>query len=96
MYAVTVTFRLHPGRMEEFLKPMLTNARASLRDEPGCRRFDVLTDPGRPDEVFLYEIYDNAAAFDAHRATPHYAAFEPAVAGMVADKIVALYGEVRT
>lgn len=50
------------------------NARAS-RHEPGCRRFDVCTDPAAADRVTLYEIYDDDAAFEAHTRTPHYLEF---------------------
>ena len=73
--------------MPEFLPALLENARASL-EEPACHRFDVWSDPARPDEVYLYEIYDDVAGFDAHRATPHYAAFDAVAAEMVAGKSV--------
>ena len=71
-----------------------TNAAASVRDEPGCHRFDVATDPAHPDEVFLYEIYDDAAAFDAHRQTPHYAVFDEAISDLVAGKEVRTFARV--
>ena len=91
MYAVTVTIDLHPGSLEAFLPHMLTNARASVRDEPGCHVFDVWTDPDRPDTVWLYEVYDDRAAFEAHMATPHFAAMERAAGGMIAAKAVATW-----
>lgn len=87
-YALTVLFRLKPGMMDEFLPLMLTNSAASLANEPGCHRFDVLTDPSRPDDVYLYEIYADPAAFEAHTQTPHFHAFNAASEGMVADKTV--------
>ena len=43
------------------------------RDEPGCRRFDVVEPPGEADRILLYEIYDDRAAFEAHLKTPHFA-----------------------
>ena len=95
-YAVCVTFRLHEGSAEAFRPLMLENARTSLAVEPGCQRFDVLTDPGRPGEVFLYELYDDRAAFDAHLASAHFRAFDAQVAGMVAEKRVDLWSEVAS
>ena len=95
MFAVTVTFRIRPGQMEAFRPLMLANAATSLAEEEGCRVFDVCTDPDRPDEVFLYELYDDAEAFAAHLRAPHFLAFDAAVATMVADKQVATYGEVQ-
>lgn len=86
MFAVTVTFTIHDGKMDAFLPLILKNARASVSDEPGCRQFDVCTDPSRPGQVFLYELYDDEAAFEMHQTMPHYLATGPAVAGLVADK----------
>ena len=47
----------------EFRRLVLENAAASLRDEPGCRQFDVLTPEAGPgDRIALSESYDDAAA----------------------------------
>ncbi|NDW46775.1 antibiotic biosynthesis monooxygenase [Ruegeria sp. PrR005] len=91
MFAVTVTFRIHLERMAAFLPLMIENARASRTLEPGCRQFDICRDGG---EIFLYEIYDDRRAFDAHLVSAHYMAFDAAVAGMVAEKTVRFYEEV--
>lgn len=91
MFAVTVTFRIHLERMDAFLPLMIENARASRTLEPGCRQFDICRDGS---EIFLYEIYDDRRAFDAHLASAHYRAFDAAVAGMVAEKTVRFYEEV--
>lgn len=86
---ILVEFELHPGKEPEFRRLVLENAAASLRDEPGCSLFDVLTPEGGPgDRIVLYEIYDDAAAFDAHLATPHFAEFNAASAPLVARKTV--------
>lgn len=95
MFAVVVTFRIKPDRMEAFLPLMYANAATSLGVEPGCHQFDVCTDPDRPDEVFLYELYDDKAAFDAHLASPHFKAFDAAVAEMLAAKDVRTFEDVR-
>jgi len=90
MYVVTVDFRIKPERLAEFMPLMLENARASRETEPGCRQFDVCVDPKEKTSVFLYEIYDNRAAFDAHLATAHFKRFDVAVGDMVAAKVVRL------
>ncbi len=61
-----------------------------MRDEPGCRQFDVVTPDGGADRVVLYEIYDDAAAFEAHKRTPHFAAFDRDSAPLVSSKAVTL------
>ena len=91
MYVVTVDFTVHTQHVEAFRARMLENARASLAQEAGCRQFDVCVDPAAPATVFLYEIYVDRAAFDAHLAAPHYVAFAAAVASWVAAKVVRTY-----
>src|SRR3954454_22116594 len=86
---ILVEFELHPGSEPEFRRLVMENAAASLRDEPGCSRFDVLTPEGGPGAgIVLYEIYDDAAAFDAHLATLHFTRFNEATAPLVARKTV--------
>lgn len=88
MFAACVTFKLNPGCADTFLPLMQNNARISLKNEPGCHQFDVLTDANKPDKVFLYELYANKAAFDTHLASLHFQAFDAAVSAMIADKDV--------
>lgn len=94
MFAVTVQFRLRPGTEQTFLPLMRENAARSLHDEDGCHQFDVATDPERPGDVFLYELYTDAQAFRLHLQSAHFTAFDAAVADMVADKQVRTYAEV--
>ena len=74
-FVVLAEFQVKPGRLAEFLALAREDASHSLRDEPGCRRFDVTLLEGGEDRVLFYEIYDDRAAFDAHLATPHLARF---------------------
>ncbi|WP_299686246.1 putative quinol monooxygenase [uncultured Tateyamaria sp.] len=93
-YVVTVTFRIVPGQMQAFLPLMRNNALASVRDEPGCLQFDVCTDGDQPDTVFLYEIYTDRAAFDAHLKTPHFKALDAATPQMVVGKTLVTFDQV--
>ncbi len=90
MYVVTVSFVVKPVHLQDFMQALLANARTSLSVEPGCRQFDVCVDPRNRCCVFLYEVYDDAAAFQAHLAAPHYAAFAHSSAGWVESKTVQL------
>ena len=90
MYVVVVDFKIKAEHLAQFMPLMLENARASRETEPGCRRFDVCVDPKEKTIVFLYELYDDRAAFDAHLATAHFKRFDPAVAPMLASKAVRL------
>ncbi|WP_298261777.1 putative quinol monooxygenase [uncultured Litoreibacter sp.] len=95
MFAVTVTFQVDPSQITPFKAAMRINAQSTLTQEEGCRQFDVCTTPERPSEVFLYEIYDNEAAFKSHMTTSHFEAFGQATKGMVISKDVKLFSEVQ-
>ena len=38
--------------------------------------------------MFLYEVYDDRAAFEAHLSMPHFKAFDAATADMIRSKTV--------
>ena len=90
-FVIVVDFKIKPGEMKAFRRLIDDNAKASVQDEPGCRRFDVLANRKDADRVLLYEIYDDRAAFDAHLKTKHFAVFNDASATLVADKTVYEY-----
>ena len=73
MFSLVVQMEVRPERREEFLAGMTANAEASVRDEPGCLRFDVCSVDGDQNRFLLYELYTDAAAFAAHKAAPHFA-----------------------
>jgi quinol monooxygenase YgiN len=75
MLAIIVDFEALPGKGGEVRETLQTQARNALEKEPGCRYFDVCADPGDPDKFFLYELYDDEAAVEAHGRTEHYGAF---------------------
>ncbi len=85
-FALWVVLTAKAGAFEALHAAALENAAAAVRDEPGCRRFDVLVSPDGGDRVMLYEIYDDAAAFEAHRTAPHYLAFREKTADLLADR----------
>ena len=79
-YVIIAEFRAPGAHRTEFLDLCRFDSTRSVHDEPGCQQFDVLTVDAAPDAVVLYEVYDDEAAFDAHKRTPHYATFAEGVA----------------
>ena len=88
MYVVTVDFRIRKGHEKAFLEAMKLQARNSLEREEACLQFDVCTAPDDPGHVFLYEVYSDEAAFQAHLETPHFREFNDGTASWVASKQV--------
>ncbi len=91
MVVVTVTFTVNSPHIEAFRRAVTTQARNSLTRETGCHRFDVSVDPQTPDRFFLYEIYTDDGAFEAHRQTDHYRQFSATVSDWVVDKSLATW-----
>lgn len=88
MFVVIVEFEVAEGRMDAFLPLMLEQARNSLALEPDCHVFDVCRDCKRDNVVVLYEVYSDAAAFDAHLQSDHFHSFNEAVSPMTTGKAV--------
>jgi quinol monooxygenase YgiN len=87
VFNLMVQLQIDPERREEFLAAITENAAASVRDEPGCLRFDVCAVDGDPNRFVLYELYRDAAAFDEHRAAPHFATWRAAADRTVVEQI---------
>jgi len=96
MHVITVDFTIQSQHLPAFMPLLLENAQVSRETERGCRRFDVCRDPERPERVFLYEIYDDRAAFDAHLSAAHFRAFDAVATTMVASKTVHAYELMNT
>ena len=73
MLALLVSVKVKPEMRTKFLEAIEDDAVCSVRDEPGCLRFEVLEDQGDPNHFFFYEVYRDEQALEAHRAAPHYA-----------------------
>lgn len=72
MLVLIVKIDMKPEYREPFLESMLEDARGAQEDEPGCLRFDVIQDEKDPNRIYLYEVYLDQAAFDAHIVAPHF------------------------
>jgi len=60
----------------EALAALLTEQAGVVRAaEPGCLAYRLLRSSADADLFTFYEVYRDAAAFDAHRVTPHLAAY---------------------
>lgn len=75
MFSRIISLKLRPGSREEFLAAVSRSATASVREEPGCLRFDVCADRVDPHRFFLYQVYVDDEAAEAHRFTEHFLAW---------------------
>lgn len=80
-----INLDIKPDQFDKFMAAAKENAAASVKD-PGCREFNVLVANNDPHHVMFFEVYDNAAALDAHRQTDHYKKYQETTKDMVAKR----------
>jgi quinol monooxygenase YgiN len=78
MIAMWVKVRVKPHERDRFLQAIEVDALGSERDEPNCYRFNVLQDDKDSNVYYFYEVYEDEAALEKHRAMPHYAVWRAA------------------
>lgn len=57
---------------EERVAALLGELAAASREEPGCRTYQPCRDPEDGRSFLVFEVYDDAAAFEAHGASEHF------------------------
>lgn len=95
MYVITVLFTVHSAHRVDFMAEMIKNARISLEREPGCQQFDVCTAIDNANTIFLYEVYESQAAFEAHLASEHFRQFNLQTQSWVKVKVVNAFTRAR-
>lgn len=68
---ITAVLTARPGKAAE-LQALLVGMAPHCRAEPGNLRWDVWSDQAQAERYVIDELYVDAAAVEAHRATPHY------------------------
>ncbi|HEY2533460.1 MAG TPA: putative quinol monooxygenase [Xanthobacteraceae bacterium] len=85
LYVNVVDLQIVPGQIDKFLAAVEENGTAAVK-EPGCREFDIAVSSKDANHLALFEVWDNAAALDAHRATDHFKNFMATTKDMVAKR----------
>ena len=84
-YVITADVEITPADFDKYIGLAKETAAVSVKD-PGCREFNIAVSPKNPNHVYIFEIWENAAALDAHRATDHLKAYLSATKDMVAKR----------
>ena len=81
-FANLVTIEVAPGRRDQVVA-LLAAHKARLKSEPGTLQFEMLLPNDDDTKVLSFEMYRDAAAFEAHLNGPSLAQFREEIAGMV-------------
>jgi autoinducer 2-degrading protein len=88
MYVLVVSAKVKPEQRGRFLEAIEDNAVRSVRDEPGCLRFDVVVDNDDPHHYLVYRDQD---AFAAHRDSEHFARWRQAAEVCLSEPLEATH-----
>ena len=64
--AIVGTIEVAPGSREQVLSLLMAHRARCLKDEPGTLQFEVLVPNDDATKILLYELYQDAAAFETH------------------------------
>ncbi|MCC7425938.1 MAG: antibiotic biosynthesis monooxygenase [Alphaproteobacteria bacterium] len=96
MFSISVEIVGKPEHAAALQEALLEQGSNSLAKEPGCLLFEVAVDPENPARFFLYEVYRDAAAFEDHQKTPHFAAYRAKTGPMLVDRKRTSWTPVKT
>jgi (4S)-4-hydroxy-5-phosphonooxypentane-2,3-dione isomerase len=85
LYVNAVDIDVVPGQIDAYLAALKENGAAAVH-EPGCREFNITVSQKDPNHVFIFEVYDSAAALEAHRGTDHFKKYAATTKEMVAKR----------
>ena len=87
MQALVVEFHIRPEFVRDFAAAIEDNARLSRRPSRVAAS-STLPHPADPTLFFLYELYDDEAAIQAHLKSAHFLQMDQTTAGWVRSKVV--------
>jgi quinol monooxygenase YgiN len=86
MVVLAVTWMAKAGHEAE-TAAILAKLTEEARKEPGCAMFQVHRHKTELRRFFIYEKYNDDAALEAHRVTPHFLQFARKDLPKVADRV---------
>ncbi len=84
--AIFVELQAKPESFEAFRAAMLRHAALSLKEDKGCRQFDIFVPKDISNTIMIYEVYDDEASFLGHAKSKHTADHGAATKDMVASR----------
>jgi quinol monooxygenase YgiN len=77
-----VDLEIAPAQLDKFLEALRENGASTIK-EPHCRQYDILQLISEPNQIHIYELYENEAAVQAHRASDHFKKYRATTKDMV-------------
>ena len=84
--ALAVEIPVRSEHRDAFEAELKDHAAKTLAGEEGCMQFDAHASLEDPNLFFIYEVYADEKALEAHRASPQLASYREATADMVIER----------
>jgi quinol monooxygenase YgiN len=85
-FVLVVDLEIEPAELAAFKVAIKEIGEIIVRIEPGCQAFSAVFEKEHPTRVRLFEIYENAEAFNAYLQTPQFQKFGEMIKGMIISR----------
>jgi (4S)-4-hydroxy-5-phosphonooxypentane-2,3-dione isomerase len=76
-----------PGKRDQVALALKAHGARCLKDEPGTLQFEAALPRDDQSKILIYEVYQDDAAFEAHRNAPSIKQWREETTGMVVNVI---------
>ena len=80
--------RIDPSQLEQYKAALRDEIETSIRLEPGVLTLYAVSVKGDPGQIRIFEMYADAAAYEAHLQTPHFKKYKTGTEGMVKSLVL--------
>jgi quinol monooxygenase YgiN len=80
--------QIDPSQLEKYKAALREEIEMSIRLEPGVITLYAVSVKGDPAQIRIFEMYADAAAYEAHLQTPHFKKYKTSTQGMVKSLVL--------
>ena len=80
--------QIDPGQLEKYKAALREEIEVSIRLERGVLALYAVSVKGDPAQIRIFEMYADAAAYEAHLQTPHFKKYKTSTQGMVKSLVL--------
>jgi len=92
-HILVVEYDIVPTEIDKYLTAIKELGAAAVK-ELGCRQLSIAVSQKDPNHVLLFEIWDNAAAFNAFTATDLFKKYQATTGNMIAKRDIRVFSTV--
>lgn len=87
-YIRLAILNVQPSQIENFKSIAMNNVQSTLNQEDDVMGFYSFIQKEDPKQIFVFEIYKDEAAYQAHLLSPHYKQFVMNVSSMIENRVL--------